>query len=350
MLSQQTLDKLNDPALLAMDAKHMQRMEALYAGQDDHSDLYILYGTSAPLDTFDDGTPLDEKMEAALDELAGSADLLTDETTYRPLVINADMFGVHFIDNIFARDSYGVETKWGHRADEFKVGSLKSLDLDNDPYWQMAKAATLKFLDYDVPLVRITPICLANSLNTAMNLYGQSLLMAFYDNPEGVRHDFGLINDAIVKMHQWYRDTIPHERLSTIAGTVRMMPSGHGHLDGCSTQMLSPELYDEFVADLDEAITSTWPQGSMLHLCGAHTQHLPTWSKMESLKAFQLCDGPNAELDVYYAESRDDQIVYVGPTPRISMERIMDLTGGWRIIIADDIYKKLDTVPQRRAR
>ncbi len=41
MLSQQTLDKLNDPALLAMNARHMQRMEALYAGQDDHPELYV---------------------------------------------------------------------------------------------------------------------------------------------------------------------------------------------------------------------------------------------------------------------------------------------------------------------
>jgi hypothetical protein len=347
MLNNETLDKLNDPKFIAMDRKHNQRMEALYAGEDDSPDLYVLYGTSAGLDLADESLPLEEKLDTAMTELADAAERLTDEKTYRPLILNADMFGVHYIDNIFARACFGIETKWGHRANEFEVGSLKPFDLDSDPYWQAAQEATLKFLEYDTPLVRMTPICLANSLNTGMNLYGQSLLMAMYDNPEGVKNDFQLINDVIVTMNAWYRDNVPPDRLSTIAGGVRLMPSGFGHLDGCSTQMLSPDLYDEFVRDLDDAITSVWPRGAMQHLCGSHTQHLPTWSKLESFKAFQLCDGPNAELDVYYTESRDDQIIYVGPTWRISMERIMDITGGWRVILADDLYQKFGELPQR---
>jgi len=348
MLKAETLDKLNDPNLIAMDRKHVQRMEALYAGEDDSNDLYVLYGKSAGLDLADESLSLEEKLANALDELAADADRLTDEQTFRPLVLNADMFGVHYIDNIFARACFGIETKWGHRANDFEVGSLTEIDLDNDPYWIAAKEATLKFLEVEAPLVRMTPICLANSLNTAMNLYGQSLLMAFYDNPEGVRNDFQLINDVIVTMHKWYRDTVPADKLATIAAGVRFMPPGHGHLDGCSTQMLSPDQYDEFVRDLDDAITSVWPNGSMLHLCGAHTQHLPTWSKLDSFKAFQLCDGPNAELEDYYTQSRDDQIIYVGPTAKISMDRIMDITGGWRIILADDLYKKFGELPQRR--
>ena len=46
--------------------------------------------------------------------------------------------------------------------------------------------------------------------------------------------------------------------------------------------------------------------GGMMHLCGRHTQHIPAWNAMESLRCVQLNDAAAEELEVYWKNMRDD--------------------------------------------
>ncbi len=78
---------------------------------------------------------------------------------------------------------------------------------------------------------------------------------------------------------------------------------------------------------------SSYPNGGHIHLCGRHTQHIPTWRDMPSLHAVQLNDAAADALPAYFEGLRQDQIIYIGPTETMTIEKIIAVTGGQRIII-----------------
>jgi hypothetical protein len=100
-------------------------------------------------------------------------------------------------------------------------------------------------------------------------------------------------------------------------------------------------MYREFVAPLDDKLLSTYPNGGMIHLCGEHTQHIPVWREMESVRAIQVNDRASEDLDIYFNELRDDQIIYLNTTPNMTVERAMEITGGRRLVIVAEVPKPL---------
>ena len=78
----------------------------------------------------------------------------------------------------------------------------------------------------------------------------------------------------------------------------------------------------------------------MIHLCGAHTQHIPTWRRMKSVRAIQINDRACEDLEIYFNELRDDQMIYLNPTPTMTVGRAMKLTGGQRIVFVTDVPEK----------
>jgi hypothetical protein len=58
---------------------------------------------------------------------------------------------------------------------------------------------------------------------------------------------------------------------------------------------------------------------------------------MKSLRSVQLCTFSNEDLELYFSELRDDQVIYVGPSQGVTLDWILDVTGGERIVIAADV-------------
>jgi hypothetical protein len=79
----------------------------------------------------------------------------------------------------------------------------------------------------------------------------------------------------------------------------------------------------------------------MIHLCGSHAQHIPVWREMKSLRAVQLNDRAAEELERYFFELREDQIIYLNPCKGMTVEQAMEITGGHRLVIVDNIEKAL---------
>ena len=104
-------------------------------------------------------------------------------------------------------------------------------------------------------------------------------------------------------------------------------------------------MYDEFIAPLDDELLSVYPNGGMIHLCGVHTQHIPTWRGMESVRAIQVNDRASEDLEIYFNELRDDQIIYLNPIATMTVERAMEITGGRRIVFVADLELSLDVSP-----
>jgi hypothetical protein len=173
---------------------------------------------------------------------------------------------------------------------------------------------------------------LSSPLNIALNLYGGDFLMTMLDDPPAARHDLRVITDLIVTLHRWYMTHVPLAQLQSAASPHRCKPPGFGQVCGCSTHVISGDQYAQFIAPLDEEILGTLPQGGMIHLCGAHAQHIPTFRAMPSLRAVQINNRAAEDLPAYFAGLREDQILYVNLFEGMPWRRVLEITGGRRVV------------------
>ncbi|HDZ20409.1 MAG TPA: hypothetical protein ENH80_12290 [Phycisphaerae bacterium] len=333
---------LSDPELAARRDTYFERMQAVFdGGADDREEAFVLFGAQVGVEA-EPGKDFQADLEAAVCELAAEADLLRDEKVFRPLIFSVSAYGVHFVDRIFGSHGYAAADE-SLRYVHNDIGELPVPDVDNDPGWRIVREATKAFLAMDLAVPVFVGTCMSSALNQAMNLYSERFLLGLLDKPEGARRDLRVIVDVIKQLHQWYLDTVPRWQLQGAAPTVRAQPPGYGQIDGCSTHLLGPGQYRDFIAELDEEVLSLYPKGGMIHLCGNHIRHIRTWAQMSSLKSVQLSSVANEEVEAHVQGLRSDQVIYVGPTDVLPLERIMDATGGYRVILAADIQP-----PQRR--
>ena len=216
------------------------------------------------------------------------------------------------------------------------VGSLEYPDLDENPAWRMVREVAHLFSRYDPPNVKLELPTLSSALNIAVNLYGEEILVAMLNNPEAAHHDLRIINDVIIRLHTWFIDNISVDRFQPIAMSGRIQPAGHGQICGCTTQLPSNDLYEEFVASLDAEVLSLYPHGGLIHLCGAHVQHIPTWRNMREVKSVQMNDRAALDLSSYFRGLRDDQILYVHYFEDMPVEEVLNITGGRRTVLVGE--------------
>ncbi len=256
---------------------------------------------------------------------------------FTPICISYPAYGVHYVDKILGGDVKFHAGQWNTEYLKTPIGSLEMPDLDKNELWQCTKRAVETFLDADVKLpLQATPV-FASALNILINLYGQDGFIAMYEDEDAVRHDLGVINELIRTMHRWFINTVPREQLQACAPWSRCQPQGYGQLCGCTMQLLGADLYREYIADLDDAILGEYENGGMIHLCGTHTQHIDTFRKMKNLRALQLNDRAVEHLPNYLEGIRDDQVLYVTPCPTMSLEKIMEISKGKKIILAANV-------------
>ena len=329
-MKSETRKILDDPELIEVREAHFMRLEALYAGEKLENE-FILQGIGRY--TEDDGPDWEKWLDESLDSLAEQAEEAKNPDVFRPLVINYNPHGVHFIDYLFGAEVFQLEGGgWQVRYLESPIGELEYPDLESNDSWRAVTAFTHAFLERDVPAVLFALPTIASTLNIAVNLYGQKILEAMLLEPEAARHDLRVINHLLCDIHRWYRKKIPQEQLQCIVAASRCQPPGFGQLCGCTTQLLSPELYQEFIAPLDDELLSVYPYGGMIHLCGAHTQHIPIWREMKSLRAVQTNDIASEDLAKYFNELRSDQIFYINSCQEMPINRIREITGGCRVV------------------
>jgi len=87
------------------------------------------------------------------------------------------------------------------------------------------------------------------------------------------------------------------------------------------------------IAPFDDRLLSVYPNGGMIHLCGAHTQHLETFSKMKSLRSIQVNDRASWDLQEYFDQLREDQIIYFCPCDELTLHQAMEITNGHRMVL-----------------
>lgn len=346
-LNPETRSRLNEDALTGAREAHFERLTALFAGE--RLDLlFVLQGVGKTLDVSADVEP-EEQMASALDALAEQAERALDPHVFRPLCVSSGPYGVHFIDRMLGARVYHQDDQWWSEPLPTAVGELRPPDLAGNATWAVARRHAEAFLAAEVTVPLFGMPTIASALNIAVNLYGEGLLMAMLSEPKAARHDLGVINSLLRTLHEWSLDALPPEQLQPVVPAGRCQPRGFGQLCGCTSHLLSAEQYREFIAPLDDALLRVYPHGGMIHLCGAHTQHIPVWREMRSVRAIQVNDRAAEDLETYFRELRDDQILYLNPTPTMTVEQAMAITGGHRLVLVADVPEPLPVRPQSRA-
>jgi len=338
---------LTDPELVAVRQAWEQRFRDLFDGRIPDSPLYI-WGRAwtGNTDMYQDP---EKRAKEALGVLAEKVDKhrdkITDAALFRPVAVGSALHGVHFIDKIFGADVYeldGQKDNWQVKYLTSGVGTLDRPDLEGNATWTAARAFAQAFVASGATFPVFELPTIASALNIGMNLYGQELLVAMMVDPEAVHHDLEIINGVLLDIHDWYRANVPFDSLHQVASAGRYQPPGGGQICGCSTQLISADQYNEFVADHDDAILSRYPNGGMIHLCGSHTQHIGIWRKMTSLTSIQLNDRASEDLEIYL-DQLPEKVYYVIPCEGMPLARVDELARHHKIVICSEPLKDRGT-------
>lgn len=336
-LSERAWRILNDEKRIVCRDEWFARMERLFGGETDEYNsrhMFTLGGSvPRPADEWQAYTDPEAWVLACLELIADSEECTANR--FAPVCVEYPIYGVHFIDRMFGADVFFQDGQWNARYLETPVGQLKMPDLEKDETWALARRAAQAFLDADVKLPLFGMPTLSSALNIMVNLYGGEALVAMLEDEEAAMHDLTVINELIRALHRWYREHIPARQLQPVVSWERTQPPGFGQLCGCTTQLLSGGLYEEMIAPLDDALLSDYPRGGMIHLCGAHEQHIPVFRKMKHLRALQLNDRAATDLEKYLSGLRGDQIIYLNPFEGMTAEQAMEISGGKRIVLVD---------------
>ena len=337
-ISKKTHEILNRPDLIERRDMWFDRLRRVYDGTLDEwgiNNVYTLRGTLG-IGKHDPYAEPEKWVEDCLEDLAARIDSDPGNRFY-PYCVEYGIYGVHYVDRIFGADVFFKDGQWNTRYITSAIGALPKPDLDRNETWIMTKRAIDAFNEADVRLPLFGLPTIASVLNISVNLYGEEILVEMMVDPDNANKDLVTINDTLIELHQRCRALLPERQLQPVVSWERTQPPGFGQLCGCTTQLISKDLYAEMIAPLDEKLLSVYPNGGMIHICGSHTQHIETFRNMKPLRALQFNDRAAADLRAYYEGLREDQVFYIIPCKDCSLEQALEATdGGNRLIIVSD--------------
>ena len=246
-MNQAIIRTLNDPQLLAVREKHIERLTRIYDGeQPDSPFVYAGYAAKA---TADPTTEPEKWVEESLTDLYEHAELAADEQVFRPLCAYHWFYGVHFTDKVFGAHVRANGDQWWSDGVENEIGELPAPDLEKNETWKMVQRFTLAQVDAGVKLPIYTTQVLGEPWNQFFNIYHDRALYGFYDDPDGMKRDLAIVTDTLVEMHKWFLKTIPADQFQPVLPEARFQPRGCGQMCGCATHLISHDIYEEFIRE-----------------------------------------------------------------------------------------------------
>jgi hypothetical protein len=325
---------LNDSELILVRDDWFSRLRRLFGGEDDAKEVFAVGGITG---CSGDSSLLYSEPENwvidCLEDLAKHAEKAKNSDIFTPLCVQNGVFGVHYIDSIFGCDVFFEYGQWYSGFLDCEVGELRVPDIDKSEAWQLTRRLTEAFVGADVKLPVYGLPTIASALNVAVNMYGERILEAMLREPAAASHDLKIINDTLVELHRRMVAMLPAKQLQPVIPDGRIQPPGFGQICGCTTQLLSPACYGDMIASLDCELLGVYPEGGMMHLCGAHEHHIPVFRAMKALRSIQLNDRAAEGLAKYHSGLRPDQIIYLYPCDAMTAQMAVDITGGERLVL-----------------
>lgn len=347
MLSEHARAVLTDKKWEDYLARGFAQMTALF--ETDEVGPMVLYGFCGRDEYDETGVPhwgngLDNKevrpevaLERDLEKAAWYIPQLVTDKWFVPICVERGFYGVHLVDKFLGGDVILKDGQFHTNYLQTEVGELKRPNLDDQFAWVMLKRYAQAFVDSGATVPILGVPCVASPLNIALNLYGGEFLIAMLEDPDAAKHDLEVITSVQMEIHQWYKDHIPAHQLQCVVSYGRTQPPGYGQICGCSTQLVSPELYEEFIMPHDDALLGIYGKGGMIHLCGSHEHLIPLFAKMKNLKSVQLNDRAAEGLEAYVKGLRDDQVIYLNPCEGMPLEKGLEIAKGRKLVVVANV-------------
>lgn len=195
--------------------------------------------------------------------------------------------------------------------DEDSIDDIKAPDLDSSPIWQ----ATQKQINYLMEHYgRVESyVNLQGIQNIAMDIMGQELFMAYYSSPDEVEALLEEITGLTLQVGQRLQAVSPNLSGGVTAIVEQTVPDCY-LTSNCSVEMVSNDLYEEFLLPRDQTLAKAFPQFG-IHHCGQTMEHVTDgYAKIPELVFAEVGAGsnikavreklPNVFLNARYSPAR----------------------------------------------
>lgn len=195
--------------------------------------------------------------------------------------------------------------------DEESIEDIKAPKLEDSPVWQ----TTQKQIDYLMEKYgRVESyVNLQGIQNIAMDIMGQELFMAYYSSPDEVETLLDEITKLTLDVSKRFQAVSPNISGGVTAIVEKTMPDIY-LTSNCSVEMVSNDLYEEFLLPRDQILAKEFPQFGVHH-CGQTMEHVVDgYAKIPELKFAEVGAGsdiqtvreklPNVFLNARYSPAR----------------------------------------------
>ena len=153
--------------------------------------------------------------------------------------------------------------------------------------------------------VLITHPDIQGPFNNAHLIRGNDILMDFYDNPEAVEALLDVVTDYMIKLVPRLKQMISDDKEWFYDwGAIW---KGAARISNCSMQMISPELYTQYVYQRDKRLMEAIG-GGRIHYCGKSEKVIWEFFKIPGLNAFEF-DGNYLDFQKICAAAPEHTVV-----------------------------------------
>lgn len=216
----------------------------------------------------------DVKMRKALYERFGAYGIGEKEPKKRPL-LGTDLLAAGYLYSelmgcpIVYKEDNSPQVVC-RELDEDEIAELTVPDLGKSGVW----ARTQKQIDYLLEKYGHveTYVNLMGIQNIAMDLMGQNILMAYYCAPDEAGELLSKITDLTIEVGRRFR-ALSGDNSGGVTAVVRKVQPECYLTSNCSVEMISNDLYEEFLLPCDQRLSDAF--GSFgVHHCGATMEHV----------------------------------------------------------------------------
>lgn len=210
--------------------------------------------------------------------------------------------------------------------DEDSIDDIQAPNLDESPVWQ----TTQKQIDYLMEHYGHVEsyVNLQGIQNIAMDIMGQELFMAYYSSPDEVADLLDEITKLTLDASKRLAAVSPRLSGGVTAIVEKTMPDIY-LTSNCSVEMISNDLYEEFLLPKDQMLAKAFPAFGVHH-CGQTMEHVVDgYAKIPELKFAEVGAGSDIQ-------TVREKLPHVFLNARYSPARLMTAT---KEEVADEVQK-----------
>ena len=336
--------------LLSVQSEHERRMsDLLTGGQPDRVPLFDYAAFELPrVGDYD----REQWLTKGLSHFRTHYESYCDAVTWRIPALALCRYGLHFTSAVLGCRVWAeADQPWcvslselGQTPQDFQVP-----DLDQNSVFQEMLGLLRFVTEVTEGRVVVELPFLAEPLLAAVDLFGTEFLRLLADDGELAGQLLEKVSTVVLAMRSRFRGVgaDADADVRDYHTCACPMPGDFRFVHGCTTHLVGPATYRDYVAPLDAAHLQHEGRGGCLHLCGRHTQHISTWRDLPGLCAVQLNDTAACDFERYWRGLLQDQFVVLWPGSTMSVAEALRISHGHRLALRHAASKPLPVTSRK---